>query len=93
VVEPPTDRAGRLKVALDAPALTVTLAGGTAAGLSLISETRAPPAGAEPVSVTVPVVELPPATLAGFRVNPDSATPGAIVSGAVLVTPFKLALI
>jgi hypothetical protein len=54
------------KVALVAPAGTVTLAGTLAAPLLLESVTCAPPAGAGPLSVTVPVEEFPPVTLVGF---------------------------
>src|SRR6266576_2651649 len=53
-------------VALVAPAPTVTLAGTLAAPLLLESVTCAPPAGAGPLNVTVPVEEFPPATLVGF---------------------------
>jgi hypothetical protein len=57
-------------VALLAPADTVTLAGTFAANvLSLDSDTTAPPTGAGPLSVTVPVEELPPTTLDGFTVS------------------------
>ena len=56
-----------VKVALVAPAGTVTLVGTLAAALLLESRTCAPPAGAGPLSVTVPVEEFPPATLVGFR--------------------------
>src|SRR5712692_8249658 len=57
-------------VALVAPAGTVTpLAGTLAAALLLDRETRAPPLGAGPFSVTVPVEGLPPVTLAGFMVR------------------------
>src|SRR5258707_1354695 len=55
-----------LKVALLAPAGTVTLEGTLAAPLLLESMTCAPPAGAGPLNVTVPVEEFPPVTLAGF---------------------------
>src|SRR5882762_864745 len=53
-------------VALVAPAPTVTLGGTLAAPLLLESATCAPPVGAGPLNVTVPVEEFPPATLVGF---------------------------
>jgi hypothetical protein len=60
------------KVALVAPAATVTLAGTCAAAvLLLVNPTVAPPVGAAPLSVTVPVAELPPATLVGFTATDD----------------------
>ena len=50
-----------VKVALVAPAGTVTLEGTVAAAVLLLeSVTCAPPAGAGPLSVTVPVEEFPP---------------------------------
>ena len=50
-----------VNVALVAPAGTVTLAGTLAPeGLLLERETTAPPLGAGPLNVTVPVEELPP---------------------------------
>src|SRR6266567_8466109 len=56
-----------VKVALVAPAGTVTLKGTVAAVVLLLeSVTCAPPAGAGPLSVTVPVEEFPPVTLVGF---------------------------
>jgi hypothetical protein len=56
------------KVALVAPAGTVTLAGTVAtAVLLLASVTTAPPAGAGPVSVAVPVDGFPPWTLVGLN--------------------------
>jgi hypothetical protein len=54
-------------VALVAPAATVTLEGTLAAAVLLLeSVTCAPPDGAGPLNVTVPVEELPPVTLVGF---------------------------
>src|SRR2546427_10415607 len=53
-------------VPLVAPTGTVTLAGTVAAELLLDSATCAPPAGAGPSRVTVPVAELPPVTAGGF---------------------------
>src|ERR1700745_2473715 len=68
-----------LKVALVAPAATVTLAGTVAAGLLLASATCAPPAGAGPLSVTVPVAPVPPVTLAELAES-DETTGGSTVS-------------
>jgi hypothetical protein len=58
-------------VAVVAPAGTVTLAG-SVAGEPPNSCTTAPPAGAGPSIVTVPVELLPPATVAGDSVRPTS---------------------
>ena len=81
-----------VNVALVAPAATVTLEGTRAAVVLLLeSATDAPPAGAAPLSVTVPVEELPPTTLVGFSANELSVTAGGdagcTVSEAVLLTP------
>ena len=57
------------KVAVVAPPRTVTLPGTVATALSLESPTRAPPAGAGPFSVTVPVEEVLPVTLEGLKVT------------------------
>ena len=75
-----------LNVALVAPAVTVTVAGTVTAGLSRERATCAPPAGARPSSVTVPVTGVPPVTLAWLRLTAD--TPGGTtVSDAVCVAP------
>ena len=81
-----------LKVAVLAPAGTVTLEGMLAAPLLLESVTCAPPAGAGPLSVTVPVENCaPPTTLDGFSVNEvrvdEGGGAGVTVSEAVLVAP------
>ena len=80
-----------VKLALAAPALTVTLAG-TVAALVLLLErvTTAPPAGAPLVKVTVPCELTPPATVVGLSVIDDSeagAGCGVTVSVAVRFTP------
>jgi hypothetical protein len=79
-----------VNVALLAPAATVAVAGTVAAAvLPLISETTAPPVGAGPLSVTVPVEGDPPVTLVGFNVSEESVgrACGNTVSEAVLVAP------
>ena len=81
-----------LNVALLAPAGTITLEGTLAAPLLLESMTCAPPAGAGPLNVTVPVENCkPPITLEGFSVNEEIVGAGGVagvtVSAAVLVTP------
>src|ERR1017187_9673407 len=60
------------KVAVVAPAATVTVAGTVAAALLLESVTDAL-AAAAPVSVTVPVDDVPPVTAVGFKVTEVSA--------------------
>src|SRR3989442_1208178 len=79
----------RLKLALVPPAGTVTLEGTVAAGLLLESATCAPPAGAGPFSVTVPVEELPPVTLAGLRASDEmtGTAEGVTVSVAICAPP------
>ena len=64
-----------VKVALVAPAATVTLDGAVAAAVLLLeSVTVAPPVGAAPLRVTVPVEEFPPVTLVGFNESDESET-------------------
>src|SRR5437764_9669313 len=66
-----------VKVAVVLAAGTVTLEGTLAAALLLESATCAPPAGAGPLSVTVPVEDCtPPATLVGFNVSEETAGRG-----------------
>ena len=62
-----------VNVALLAPAVTVTLAGTAAAVvLSLDRETAAPPLGAGPLRLTVPVDGDPPVTLVAFSAIKES---------------------
>ena len=57
-----------VKVAVVAPAATVTLAGTWAAAVLLLDRlTMAPAAGAGPFRVTVPVEDAPPITEVGLR--------------------------
>ena len=80
-----------MNVALVAPPAIVTLGGTLAAPLLLESATCAPPVGAGPLNVTVPVEEFPPTTLVGFSESEDRVGRGGgaavTVSEAVLVTP------
>ena len=83
VVAAVTEVVVTVKVALVAPAGTVTLAGTAAAAELSDSDTAAPPLGAAPVRVTVPVEELPPLTLVGLRLNAESVAP--LAGGGVTV--------
>ena len=66
-VEEVTEAVVAVKVALVAPAATVTLAGTPASAVSLLaSATTAPPEGAALVSVPLPCEVPPPVTLLGF---------------------------
>lgn len=66
-----------IKVALVAPAGIVTLGGTLAAVLLLDSGTCAPPAGAAPFSVTVPVVDCePPVTPLGSNATEETVGRG-----------------
>ena len=65
------------KVAVVAPAATVTLAGTVAAAvLELLRLTTAPPAGAPAVRVTVPCDEFPPTTEVGDTLTVDKLATG-----------------
>jgi hypothetical protein len=75
VVDTATALVLTVNVALVAPAATVTLEGTLAAVVLLLeSVTIAPPDGAAPLSVTVPVEELPPGMLVGFTESEVRAT-------------------
>src|SRR5258707_12288261 len=77
VVDAATAQVLTKNVALVAPAGTATLEGTLAAPLLLASTTCAPPAGAGPLSVTVPVEEFPPVTLVGFSETEEKETDAA----------------
>ncbi len=76
-----------VKVALALPLVTVTLAGTVAADVLLLaSDTTAPPVGAGPFSVTVPLEVFPPTMAEGLRES-DESEDGFTVRLEVLVTP------
>ena len=77
-----------VKVALVAPAVTVTLAGTVATAVLLLeSATTAPPEGAVALSVTVPCELLPPVTLAGPSASEE--TEGGDTVRVAVCVPFK----
>lgn len=67
-----------VNVALVCPDATVTDPGTLAAELPLARETTTPEEPAGPLSVAVPVEELPPVTVEGFRLS-DAREGGVIV--------------
>ena len=77
-----------VNVAVVAPAATVTDAGTWAAAVLLeVKLITAPPVGAGPLNVTVPVEEVPPSTVPGLTLTLPSAAPGAVtVKAAVRLT-------
>jgi hypothetical protein len=77
-----------VKLALVDPAGIVTLAGTCATGTLLLCRvTTAPPAGAAPFKVTVPVELFPPTTDVGFLAMEERV--GALtVSVVVIVSPY-----
>ena len=76
-----------VKVAVVLPAGTVTLASTVATDvLLLVRVTTAPPDGAGPVKITVPVDEVPPFTEAGLRLTEVSVA-AVTVKVVVFVTP------
>jgi hypothetical protein len=87
VLVPVTELVFTVKFAVVALAATVTLEGTVATlVLLLVSVTTAPPAGAGPLSVTVPVDEFPPVTELGLRVK-ELGTGAFTVRAAVFVVP------
>src|SRR5260370_36645424 len=74
--------------ALVAPAATFTLEGTPAAAVLLLeSVTCTPPAGADPLSVTVPVEEFPPVTLVGFSESEERETDAEVEDNSKSKTP------
>lgn len=92
-----TEREFTTKVALVAPPVMVTPGAKVAiAGLLLDSATIAPPAGAGPLSETVPVVEDAPTTLAGFNDTPFTFTPfgpNMAISAKPILPPAALLIV
>ncbi len=80
-----------VKVTEVLPAGIVTVLGIVAEAWPLDSDITMPPTGAAEPSVTVPVLDCPPLTDAGFSVS-DSREAVLIVSFADCVTPFRLAV-
>lgn len=76
-----------VNVAVREPAAIVMLAGTIAADVLLCSVTNAPPAGAAPLKVTVPVEEAPPVTVCGLLVSDDKLA-ALTVKVAVRVAPY-----
>ena len=91
-VEEATGVVFTVKVAVDLFAATVTEAGTVAELEPLDSFTTKPPVGARPLRVTVPVVDVPPATPAGLTLT-DTKTGGVIVRAADAEDDPKVALI
>ncbi len=86
-VEVPTVPVATVNVVEVVPAATVTLDGTVAAVvLLLVNVTTAPPLGAPPLRVTVPIDDDPPATLFGLSVS-EERVGGFIVSVPVRVVP------
>jgi hypothetical protein len=81
-----------VKVALVAPAATVTLVGTVAtAVLLLASATIAPPADADALKVTVSLEVLPAVTLVGLRLSDKRVIAGLMMRLADFLTPLYVA--
>jgi hypothetical protein len=88
VIDEPTGFVVMLKVVAVLPAATVTVVGTVAKALLLDKDTERPPLGAAPLSVTVPVADVPPVRLVGVIESEERETvaAGLMVSVAVLLT-------
>jgi hypothetical protein len=74
-----------------APAATVTDAGTVAPALLLVSVTTAPPDGAAALSVTVPLVDVPPTTEDGDKVTAEIAAPAGVTVKVAVWVPLYIA--
>ena len=82
-----------MNVALLLPAWTNTDAGTcTTAGLLLVSVTVLPPLGAGPLSVTVPVEESPPTTVAGLKLSPLTERNSGFTVSVACTLPLSVAV-
>jgi hypothetical protein len=80
------------KLAVVAPAATVTLDGTVAtAGLLLESVTTAPPAGAGPLKLTIPVADVPPFTQLGEIASEERVAGDVGVAGWMVMLPGSVA--
>ncbi len=85
-VVPATVLVVAVKLAVDAPAATVTDAGTWAAGVfELVRATTAPPVGAGLSKVTVPVEDVPPKTEVGLTLTVLKAAAAGAVTVRVAV--------
>jgi hypothetical protein len=92
-IVPPTALVEIVNIAFADPTGTVTLAG-TVTGSPADNDTAAPPAGAPPVRVTVPVTRFPPTTLDVLNEIDESTTACVTVSvGDCLLTLLSDAVI
>jgi len=76
-----------VKVAVVAPAATVTVAGTVALFPLAVRATLKPPVGAGPLIVTVPVEVLPPRTVAGFNERAVTTAGLTVSVAAALLAP------
>ena len=88
-----TEPAVAVKLAVDAPAATVTEAGVVNAELLSETVTAEPPVGAAADSVTVQVDVAPEAMLVGEHASLETVTAGGVtVTAAVAELPFSAAV-